>query len=240
MQNRFLSPLIAIAALLIGSDPVSAAVVYNLPEIGNFDGYTDTNLSDTWTGNGYVGEYTPYGNGPDGAWAHLLTLENYPPDGLYGLTIVQVDLSGVSGPVSNATLSFNILDGSTTDTESGLVYGWGGTGNLAFALAAPGVNYGSVGTTFTSGLNSVDVTSLVNAALTSGDPFLEFLMYGDDTVDGHLWTYDQPQDTNTYGTNTPNLQLSITENVPEPITLSLFGAGLAGAAAIRRRRKNVA
>ena len=28
-----------------------------------------------------------------------------------------------------------------------------------------------------------------------------------------------------------------TESVPEPLTLSLFGAGLAGAAALRRRRK---
>jgi len=29
-------------------------------------------------------------------------------------------------------------------------------------------------------------------------------------------------------------------SVPEPLTLSLFGAGLAGAVAMRRRKKNVA
>lgn len=34
------------------------------------------------------------------------------------------------------------------------------------------------------------------------------------------------------------IQLPLESNVPEPLTLSLFGAGLAGAAAMRRRRKN--
>lgn len=35
-------------------------------------------------------------------------------------------------------------------------------------------------------------------------------------------------------------KLTVTVNTPEPITIALFGAGLAGAAAMRRRRKNIA
>jgi hypothetical protein len=35
----------------------------------------------------------------------------------------------------------------------------------------------------------------------------------------------------------PNCPDCHTENVPEPLTLSLFGAGLAGGFAMRRRRK---
>jgi len=37
-----------------------------------------------------------------------------------------------------------------------------------------------------------------------------------------------------------NLHFEANTNVPEPVTLSLFGAGLAGAIAMRRRKKNVA
>ena len=36
------------------------------------------------------------------------------------------------------------------------------------------------------------------------------------------------------------LDVSSTSSVPEPLTLSLFGAGLVGAAALRRRRKGKA
>ncbi|HET7084379.1 MAG TPA: DUF4082 domain-containing protein [Rhizomicrobium sp.] len=38
----------------------------------------------------------------------------------------------------------------------------------------------------------------------------------------------------------PNLRLSDAQKVPEPLTVSLFGAGLAGVAAMRRRKKNKA
>lgn len=50
-------------------------------------------------------------------------------------------------------------------------------------------------------------------------------------------TYDMNSNSGAILETNPDCPDCHTENVPEPMTLSLIGAGLAGAAALRRRRK---
>jgi hypothetical protein len=44
-------------------------------------------------------------------------------------------------------------------------------------------------------------------------------------------------DASQWNNNPGQFAVNVTENIPEPFTLSLFGAGVASAAALRRRRK---
>jgi hypothetical protein len=65
----------------------------------------------------------------------------------------------------------------------------------------------------------------------SGLPGSDFIIGTTEDANGN---FDWEPGGNSY------LGFSPEENVPEPVTLSLFGAGLAGAAAMRRRKKQVA
>jgi hypothetical protein len=212
----------AVLALMAGP---AGATTYVLPDIGTFPDYTDSNTSDTFSGNGFVGEYNTVANGVP-AYAHLLGVEATD----YSRTIVQVDLSGLT-PVSNATLSFLLLDGGS-GPHGVAVTGWGGTGALSYTWDPPGANYGGDNLTAIQGANSVDVTNLVNAAIASGDPWLDLELQGTDSND-FMWTYTWAGDG--FGPDRADMRLDVTE-ASEPASLALLGVGLAGLGLARRRK----
>lgn len=84
------------------------------------------------------------------------------------------------------------------------------------------VTFGNFNQTFT--LGSADTTDgvVLNALVTLSNP--GFLTFSENPLNGN----------GNIGNLLDNVSVSA---VPEPITLSLFGAGLAGAAAFRRRKK---
>src|SRR5687768_4679160 len=101
-----------IAALAFGSSVAHAATItYVLPDIGTFADYSNSNESDTYTGNGFVGMYNF--NNPE--WAHLFGIEQQD----YSRTIGQVDLSALAGTtINSATFSFNIKHGAIGSAQA--------------------------------------------------------------------------------------------------------------------------
>jgi len=151
-----------------------------------------------------------------------------------------------------------------TDSPLHTIFGNGAIVGATAAIA-PGVNFdfyfhtdGSgcsilvlgcdpAGTVFSDGSKSPGTTSQVDMAIyqdTQGD--FAFL-FDDGGPAGNTLRWDPvtcqwtwvPKDDNDYNdlfvTFVPN---PTTKNVPEPVTLSLFGAGLAGVFAARRKRKS--
>ena len=93
-----------------------------------------------------------------------------------------------------------------------------------------------------SAFNSTQVSGAsgdIIGLLSGFDPFANYLMFrAGPGTDNNPFNNDYlvwGVDTISCTPNCPG-----TQNVPEPITLSLFGAGLAGAVAIRRRKKKSA
>jgi PEP-CTERM motif len=84
------------------------------------------------------------------------------------------------------------------------------------------------------GVGPLDATALANInALANQGYSIVFMAWEDHDVQSYHpsdWDYNDVIYALAYKVNTHSL-------VPEPLTLSLFGAGLAGAAALRRRRK---
>lgn len=151
------------------------------------------------------------------------------------------DLSGVSGTVTSATLKFYTLymgSNSTTETwelydvtgdKSALVGGTGGV--AAYNDLGTGKMYAS--TTFTKatqqGSNqSIALNSLALADLTANAG-------GKFAVGGLMPTFGNPdEDWVLWGGAAAQLVLT-TQTVPEPVSLALFGLGLLGLAAARRK-----
>ena len=134
-------------------------------------------------------------------------------------------------------LSWEILTNAFPGTETVLA---SGTSTLASALEwneGPGVNL------FTASF------SLPNISLPSGNYFLA-LMNGTDTNFNSLsWDWNINGSSTGWVWQVPFADAGVisyphsfqidgnTGSVPEPLTLSLFGAGLAGAVGMRRRKK---
>jgi hypothetical protein len=93
--------------------------------------------------------------------------------------------------------------------------------------------------------NFLTFDPLSDEALSIAMTDLKSGLTGVHVVSGHLTNFTAVSsgnfsaDTFDY-TCGPNGELCHVTNVPEPVTLSLFGAGLVGAAALRRRKTKAA
>lgn len=130
-----------------------------------------------------------------------------------------------------AELWVSSLDsGGTGGNETGTLY-WSNTlGDLSnhFTFSFNDFNPGVDG----------NILGLLQAS--GFDPFAKYVMFRAGT-DGQGASSDDNNDYLVWGATLAACPDCHTENVPEPLTLSLFGGGLAGAAILRRRkRKNVA
>lgn len=166
------------------------------------------------------------------------------------LTAVDLAISAVSTAtnvkIGQLTWFNSATDGDRTPNNFDVNY------TLAIAFSSP---IGSTGDSELFNLNIVSPTNppgdLISAFTTTDLSNLTFILPGW-TVSGLHYvadggtTFGGSCGTNTWcnpESNTGNLYIeaNFTQNVakvPEPLTLSLFGAGLAGAAALRRRKQN--
>jgi len=180
-------------ALLAGAN--AATLRIPLPDIGTFTSYEDYNPSDTFTGTGFLGIYptfsTDFGSaGP--AFGHVFGLENY--NGIFSETELQARLAGLSGAtIHSASLNFSIANGSCGN-ESVLVTSFSTTGTLGYNACAPN-NLGSVDPSgITSGANSINITTLVSAAVGADQSYLGLFLAPQGPGHNYLWT-----DTYAYG-----------------------------------------
>jgi len=121
--------------------------------------------------------------------------------------------------------SFGFFDDVATEWTDGLG-----------ATIAAGTGFGDsiLSTGFFSIANAGDLAALF-ASLTGTDT-ATFTLFDIDPYD-NFYDFTQGVDGSLINVGTGPVIVPPTNGVPEPITLSLFGAGLAGAVAMRRRRK---
>jgi len=208
----------ATTALLAGS--ASAAVLYDQPS-NNFGAFSSQN--DTASG-GFGNFVTTFDNFTLGSAA---TIESVDFTGAFfnpvthgsitGFTIaISADSSGIPG----AQLYSKFIGGSGgetslgTDTQGDLVFGY--SENISFSAAA-GTQYWL---SIVPDLAFPPQWGWENSSVGDGAGYQIFFGSGGAITSDSAFTLN----------DTPS-------KVPEPVTLSLFGAGIAGAAAMRRRKR---
>jgi hypothetical protein len=176
-----------------------------------------------------------------------LEYETVPADTLTlaGLTNLSAVYNMVSGPFEAGSPRFTLFD----DTfHSAYIY-WGTpTGGGSFANPFANGVFGSTGNladllsadirVYSNGFNGQNTPNTGETfnqfVLDNGSAFISFI-----TLDLDAGFYAVPQEllVSSFTVNSEVDVAAATTPVPEPITLSLFGAGLAGAVAMRRRKK---
>lgn len=132
------------------------------------------------------------------------------------------DIVFIMGTVSISDNTFAILEFSTAELGLPITPGTYDDAQRA-AFAAPG--HPGLDVSFQNrGSNVLTGSFVVTDAVFSGD-----------TIDAFTATFTQDSDSNSSEIS-GSFTYSANASVPEPLTLSLFGAGLAGAAAMRRRK----
>jgi hypothetical protein len=237
-KKRSIRSELLVSSLLAGALSASAqSTTISLPDIGTFGGYTDGNQSDTFTGTGFLGIYPDLtgGTGGNGSFAHLFGLENY--GSIYSETELQAPIASLAGDtITSATLSFTMLNG-VGGGEYVDVTSFTTTGTLGFNNSAPNDLGSLTATGITTGRNSFDVTSLVQAAVSADQGHLG-LFLAPEGPNGNLWTYTYTGDG--YNANSANAQLVInyTSSVPDAAsTAAMLSASVGLLAWAKNRRK---
>jgi hypothetical protein len=137
--------------------------------------------------------------------------------------------------ITTITLGSGPTSGFTLDSASAGSYGNGATGNFNFAIDCTGCSSGGSGILtgpLDFSINNVTIADF--QANNNGFYFASDICAGTSTT-----TKKGVEVTQCSGTpgKTGNVVADDPTPVPEPLTLSLFGVGLVGAAAMRRRKK---
>jgi hypothetical protein len=151
------------------------------------------------------------------------------------------NLSGVTGTVTGATLKFNSLQmGINSMIETWQLYDFGGDENALVAGTGGIAAYNDLGT----GKMYVSVTFdkatqlMSNQSLTLNSFALNDLTAnagGKFAVGGLMQTFGAPDEDWVRWDGAAAQLVLTTQNVPEPVTLGLFGLGLLGLVAARRK-----
>lgn len=110
------------------------------------------------------------------------------------------------------------------------------TGTLYWSNTLGDLSTGHFSFTFGDFGGAVDGNILGLLQASGFDPLAKYVMFRAGT-DGQGASVDYNNDYLVWGATLAACPDCHTENVPEPVTLSLFGSGLAGAAILRRRKK---
>jgi hypothetical protein len=220
----------AVALLILTVAAPAGVIVYTIPDIGTFPGYTNPNTADTYSGTGFVGLYgVESGNPP--SFVHLFGLESTD----YSRVILQVGISALTGStINSAVLTFKTLDEHDVQTVTATSFTANGT--LGFYYTPPD-NLGTVGfSTLAQDDQSVDVTGLLSARVGAGAGWFGLHLVGT-TEEVYPYTYTFPVYGGTPDSAMVRLTVDYTSAIPEPGTLVLLGAGLLLVAGLRLRRR---
>jgi hypothetical protein len=167
------------------------------------------------------------------------------------LTYLKFDLSGVTDPITAVDLSLTLAGTNPTSLRVYGFWDWSAAGNgwsegtltydNAPGLSGAGLVY--LGSFSTAGLSVGDTTAFSSAGLDNlidddTDNIVSFLLQAYDPLNTAIQF--AAKENTTYAAPTLNLTLDTsndTVTIPAPTPLAVFGFGLAGLMAVRRRDK---
>ncbi len=215
-----LKKLLCATTLLLGSAFANAGTVeYSINALSS---YGNSDSSNTYSGDGYVGMYSD-------SFGGLFGIE----ESSYSRTVMQVNIAALLGKtINSAYLSFDLLDGSS-GSQNVTATSFSATGILGHFWDAPDVlgqaNFQVNGLSS----NSLNIKALLAAAVAGSQSWFGLHLQGSDV---YQWTYAN----DGYSADRANVRLIVTfdegdpTDVPAPASLAVLGLGLL---LLRRARK---